>query len=101
MDSVTQKNAANSEESAAASEELKSQAEQLGTIVENLVTLVGGVAAGKGPKNGSGDKTARKGTPGLQGKGDGIMGSRLVERHSATSEGLQLPEPLAHEETGS
>jgi methyl-accepting chemotaxis protein len=101
MDSVTQKNAANSEESAAASEELKSQAEQLGTIVENLVTLVGGVAAGKGPKNGTGDKTARKGAPGLHGEGDGIMASRLVERHSATSEGIRLPEPLPHEETGS
>jgi methyl-accepting chemotaxis protein/carbonic anhydrase len=42
MDSVTQGNAANSEESAAAAEEMTAQAEQMKSYVEDLVAIVGG-----------------------------------------------------------
>ncbi|GMW01769.1 MAG: hypothetical protein AMXMBFR84_29060 [Candidatus Hydrogenedentota bacterium] len=42
MNTVTQANAANSEEAAAASEELSAQSEELARIVEDLSTIVGG-----------------------------------------------------------
>jgi methyl-accepting chemotaxis protein len=48
MDSVTQTNAANSEEAASASEELSAQAEELDHIVARLVAMVQGGRAGAG-----------------------------------------------------
>ena len=88
MDSITQRNAANSEESAAASEELRSQAEELETTVENLVELVGGDLSvrGSGKEAEAGD---RKGSERISGSNQMRKAhvALLEERHDRERHG--------------